>query len=128
MSSEQEPTLNLNMGEERHELTGLNTTLYTFMGRTAIGDLVFDNSSVNHVFVQLGENERHQPRGMYFFERFHPVYQDIAKFAIEHSFPIVGNQRRVPECDLKAYMSHVDAEQEKFHATLEGVFPEDFTT
>lgn len=124
--SEQDPTLNLNMGDERFELTHRNTTLYTFLGRTAIGDMEFENESANHVFVQLGENERQQPRGMYFFERFHPVYQDIAAFAIKHSFPIVGNQRRVPECDLKAYLNHVEAEQEKFHASLEGVLPEDF--
>lgn len=124
--SEQDPTLNLRMGEERFELTHENTTLYTFLGRTAIGDMVFDNASANHVFVHLGEDEQEQPRGMYFFERFHPVYKDIAKFAIEHSFPIIGNQRRVPECDIRAYMAHVDAEQERFHDSLEGVFPEDF--
>lgn len=124
--SEQEPTLNLNMGEEKFELTRRNTTLYTFLGRTAIDDIVFDNASANHVFFYMGQNEQDQPTGMYFFERFHPVYKDIAKFAIKHSFPIVGNQPRVPECDLKAYMSHVDAEQERFHDSLEGVFPEDF--
>lgn len=124
--SEQEPTLNLNMGEERFELTRRNTTLYTFLGRTAIGDVAFDNASANHIFFYMGQNEQDQPTGMYFFERFHPIYQDIAEFAIEHSFPIVGNQLRVPECDLKAYMSHVDAEQERFHSALEGVMPEDF--
>lgn len=124
--SEQEPRINLNMGDEKHELSAENTTLYTFLGRTAIGDTQFENASVNHVFVNLGRNEQDEPQGMYFFEKFHPVYQKIAAFAIEHSFPIIGNQRRVPECDLRAYMKHVDAEEARFHNALEGVFPEDF--
>jgi hypothetical protein len=126
--SEREETLILNLGDNKKlELTPDNTTVYTFMGRTAVGDVMFENASANHAFVQTGKNEQDQPTGMYFFERFHPVYSKIAQHAIKNSFPILGNQRRVPECDIRAYMGYVDAEQEKFHATLEGVFPEDFT-
>jgi hypothetical protein len=126
---EKDPSLTLNMGDgTKMELTHRNTTLYTFLGKTAIGDLVFDNASANHVFVRTGHNEQNQPRGLYFFERFQPVYGDIARFAVEHSLPQILNMHTVPECDMKAYMSEVDREEAKFHASLEGVLPEDFTT
>lgn len=108
----------------RFEVTRENTTLYTFLGRTAIGDITFNNESANHVFVQTDENE--EAAGTYYFERFHPVYQDVAKFAIENSFPSILNMPSVPECDFQAYLQYVDVEQAKFSATLDGVFPEDF--
>lgn len=125
--SEKDPSLRLNMGKgKKIELTPHNTVLYTFLGRTAIGDTQFENASLNHTFVRPKDDKEGNPRGMYLFERFHPVYQDIAKFALEHSFPAILNQRQAPECDIRAYMSHVDAEQEVFRQTLEGVMPEDF--
>lgn len=125
--SEQDPALTLNMGDgSKMELNHRNTTLYTFLGRTAIRDIVFENSSANHVFVRTGVNEQEQPRGMYFFEKFHPVYKDIAKFVLEKELPSIQNMHTVPECDMKAYMGQVDKEEAKFHATLAGVLPEDF--
>ena len=54
------------------------------------------------------------------------MYQKIAEFAIENSFPLIANQRRVPECDLGVYMTCVDAEAEKFKLPLDQVRPEDF--
>lgn len=125
--SEQDPGLTLNMGDgKKLELTPENTSVYTFLGRTALGDVQFDNASANHAFVVTGRNEKDQPQGMYFFERFHPVYKTIAEFAIKNSFPIMGNQRTVPECDLRAYMQEVDKQEAQFHAQLEGALPEDF--
>lgn len=125
--SEQDPSIRLNMPDGKSmEANYRNTTLFTFLGKTAIGDLVFDNESANHVFIQTGRNEKDQPTGMYFFEKFHPVYADIAKFAIEHSFPANLNHRIVPACDLRAYMGEVERAEAQFHAQLEGVMPEDF--
>jgi hypothetical protein len=125
--SEQDPSLTLNMGDgKKLELTPDNTTIYTFLGRTALGDMQFENESANHAFVQTGRNEKDVPQGMYFFEQFHPVYKDIAAFAMEHCFPQLLNVRRVPECDLKAYHGEIDRQEARFHAQLEGALPEDF--
>ena len=125
--TEKDPSLTLNMSDGRKmELTHRNTTLYTFLGRTAIGDVAFENSSVNHVFIRTGLNEQQQPQGMYFFEKFHPVYRDIAKFVLDKNLPSILNMHTVPECDMKAYMVEIDKEEAKFHAKLEGVLPEDF--
>jgi len=125
--SEQEPGLTLNMADgKKLELTPENTSIYTFLGRTAIGDTQFENASANHAFVQTGRNEKDQPQGMYFFEQFHPVYKSIAAHAIKNSFPHMANQRTVPACDLRAYMQEVDKQEAQFAATLEGALPEDF--
>lgn len=125
--SEQDPSLTLNMGDgKKLELTHDNTTIYTFLGRTALGDMQFENESANHAFIMTGRNEKDQPQGMYFFERFHPVYKEIAKFAVEHSFPQILNHRTLPACDIKAYMGEIDRAEARFHAQLEGALPEDF--
>lgn len=125
--SEEEPSLTLNYGNgEKRQLTAENTSLYTFLGFTALGDTIIDNSTFNHAFVMTGRNEKGAPTGNYYFERFHPVYKDIAKFAIEHAFPHSANQRTVAECDIKAYLTDADRETAKFAASLEGVEPEDF--
>lgn len=125
--SEKTPRLKISY-EDGSELLSdhTNTTLYTFLGQTAVGDSTFENPSANHVFVRTGFNKDNQPSGIYFFERFHSVYKDIAEFAIKHSFPAILNQPRVPECDLACYMKHVEAEQSAFREKLEGVMPEDF--
>lgn len=125
--SEKEPGLTLRYGDgKRLELTPENTTLYTFLGRTAIGDLEFENQSLNHAFVTTGHTENDKPIGNFYFEKFHAVYKDIAAFAIKNSFPHIANMRTIPACDLKAYLGQVDREQAAFAAKLEGVSPEDF--
>lgn len=125
--SDKEPGLTLNLGDgKKIELTPENTSVYTFLGQTAVGDALFENASVNHAFVQTTRNEKDQPQGMYFFEQFHPVYKEIAAHAIKHSFPTMANQRTVPECDMRAYMNEVAREEAKFAAVLEGALPEDF--
>lgn len=125
--SERDPSLTLNMGDGRKlEATPENTTLYTFLGRTAIGDVLFENSSVNHIYLGTGLDEEERPKGIYFFEKFSSVHEDIAKFAIEHSFPAILNQRTVPACDMEAYYLHVQQQEAHFAAQLNGVMPEDF--
>ena len=125
--SDKDPSLRLNMGKGRKlELTHENTTLYTFLGKTALNDIEFDNTALNHVFIRLRDDKEGNPRGMYVFERFHPAYKDIASFAIEHSFTAVLNQRQIAECDLKAYGGQTQRQVEDFSAVLDGVMPEDF--
>lgn len=57
-SSPSRPTkIRLSVRDDKYELTHENTTLYTFLGRTAIGDMPFENASANHVFVHLNQGE-----------------------------------------------------------------------
>lgn len=124
--AEQDPSITIRMGETTMELTHHNTTLFTFLGYTALGDMSFENDSINHVFVEMEGTEEGTTSGMYIFERFHPPYKTIANFIIDNQFPVVGNQRTVPECDLRAYMLHVDAEEAKLHDKIQSASVEDF--
>lgn len=106
--TENDPSLRLSMdGGMSLELTPDNTTLYTFLGHTVIGDLTVDNATINHVFHRTGQNEQGQAIGMYFF-RTHPAYRDIAEHLTEYRYPMVLNQRQVPLCDFKAHCEEVD--------------------
>jgi len=101
--------LRLSIGDEIElDVTPENTTLYTFLGKTMIGDMEFNNSSANHIFIAMDEDEKGRTRGMYLFEAFHPVYKTVADFAIKHSLPGVVNSREVGQSDLQAYMLQVD--------------------
>lgn len=113
-------------GDQEFEATPENTTLYTFLGRTAIGSLVIENSTINHVYLQMSA-EGEKQRGMYLFEQFHTdAYKTIAEYAIEHSYPQLLNLRHVPECDLRAHMAHEDHEAAQFATELPDFLPEDF--
>lgn len=113
-------------GDQEFESTPDNTTLYTFLGRTAIGSLVIENSTINHVYVRF--NKEDEPnRGMYLFEQFHgEAYKTIAEYVMEHAYPQILNMRHVPECDIKAHMLHEDHEAAQFGAELPDYLPEDF--
>lgn len=125
--SEKDPTLNLNLGNgKKMELNHSNTKLYTFLGRTAINDVEFENSSVNHVFVETEKGDGNIIKGMWFFEKFHPVYRNIAEFAIEHSWPQYLNQREIAVGDLTMYQQFAEKEADVFAAKLDAVQPSDF--
>jgi hypothetical protein len=127
MSAEQEPSLPLNFSNgEKIDLTYRNTYLYTFLGKTAIGDIAFENSNANHVFIETGKDENNNPSGVYLFEKFHRVYGQIAEFVVENSLPQILNRRDVPACDLNQYTRASDIEAQKFAAKLEAVDPSDF--
>lgn len=127
MSEEKEPVLPLNFSDGRKlELSYRNTSLYTFLGKTAIGDFEFNNPNANHVFIETGKDANDNPAGMYFFEKFHPIYRDIAEFAIENSLPQILNRRDVPACDLTQYSRASEVEAAKFAHKLDAVYPSDF--
>lgn len=125
--SEQIPQLNLNLGDGRKlEMTPENSTLYTFLGHTVIGEMTIENSSINHVFVQTGNDERGQASGMYFFNEFDGAYKDMSTHMTEYRYPMILNQHTVPACDLKVWYDRMDMEVARFNASLEGANPEDF--
>lgn len=120
MSAEQEPSLTLNLGNDRRmEMTPHNAMLYTFMGRTAIRSgkeqFEIDNASVNHVWIQTEEG-----KGMYFFATHDQCYSEIAAFMVEHKFPMLLNLREVPTADLQVWLNEV----EKTAADFAGKIPD----
>lgn len=111
---EDEPSLPLKWGDRRLEMTPRNSILYTFMGRTAVtsANETFEanNEVFNHVWIVTGEN-----RGMYFWAEHDPEeYAQMAHFMVEHSFPMLLNNREVPACDVQAWLDEVDKEVETF--------------
>lgn len=128
MSAEQDPSLRLQYGTsgEFVDISAVNTTLYTFMGRTVIGDMIVENESVNHAFVELNRTSEGVPTGMYLFAEFHEVYPVVASFAVENKLPMMLNRRDIPECDLKVYLTELDKATAKFGAQIPDSLPEDF--
>lgn len=106
--NEQEPTLRLNLGNDREfEMTPYNSTLFTFMGKTALNGIEFDNANVNHIFLQTGEETEAAMIGTYIFSNAEH-FNTIAAFMVDSEFPLVLNRRDVPECDWNAYRTHVE--------------------
>lgn len=113
-------------GDQEIESTPDNTTLYTFMGKTAIGNITIENSTINHVYIRLSD-EGEPNKGFYLFEQSQTdVYKTVAEHAIKHAYPQLLNLREVPECDLKAHMREEEKEAAKFAQTLPDFLPEDF--
>lgn len=115
--------LRLNLGDGREfEMRPDNATLYTFLGKTALGGMEFNNESVNHVFLVTGEEENETVTGTYIFATAE-VYADLAGFMVENDYPMVLNRRDVPECDMNAYYRMIDQHvaAEDIPDTLEGL-------
>lgn len=127
MSAEKNPNLTLNLQDGRKlEITPDNSMLYTFLGRTVVGDLSIDNSSINHIWVKTGVNDQGQPLGMYFFEEFSPVYEEVSEHMHLHDYPMSLNQRQVPECDIRAWLGRIDIESERFATQIPDSMPRGF--
>ena len=117
--SEKVPSLTINLANGRKlEMTPSNSSLYTFLGETALGDTTIDNSSVNHVFVTTEVSKDGQARGMYFFREFDDAYVDMARHMTEYRYPMVLNQRNVPDGDLKAWQERLDQFTSRFGSQL----------
>ena len=130
MAIEEDPFININLGEgRRHRLDRNTATLYTFAGHTALGDLVFDNTNLNHIFVQtspVDDGFEQTMSGLYIFKAFRPQYKELAFYMRTHEFPMALNIRRVPECDLRAYFNQAEEQADRF-ATEIPDFPDELT-
>src|SRR4051812_25268929 len=93
--------------DEKFYATPDNTILYTFAGHTAVGDVQFDNTNVDHVFVKMGA-EGTGSRGMYFFKAFSPNFSTMVDYMTENEFPSYLHMREIPSCDMKAYLDEVE--------------------
>lgn len=122
MSAEKDPSLPLNLGNGRTlEMTPNNSTMYTFLGKTAVrcgnDEFEIDNSTVNHIFVATEEN-----RGLYFFAHQGEPFNEMSRFMIENSYPMILNSRSVPTCDLQVWLQEVDKEAADFASKIPDSF------
>lgn len=122
-----EKGLVLNVGEERIDVTPDNAVLYTFLGRTAIGTMLIENESVNHVFIHTGDLSDGRQKGLYLFEAHSEAYQTVAAFMMENNYPQVLNMRTVAECDLRAYLAEIDRKASMFSDQIPDFLPDDMT-
>lgn len=126
-SPENLPHIDFRIGPERvYRATPENATLFTFLGKTAIGDIEIDNSSVDHIYIQV-EDDNGNTTGAYIFKKFTlGAYETAKVYMIENDYPAVLNMRELPEGDLKAYFNRCDAETARFAAEIPDELPEDF--
>lgn len=118
MSVEDEPSLPLKWGKRELDMKASNSVLYTYLGKTAVTiedeTFVIENSAVNHVYIATSAN-----KGLYFFAEHDPEeFATMSAFIVEHSFPMVINQRHVAPDDLKIWATEVAKEVETFVTSI----------
>ena len=109
---ENDPILELNIGDTTFEMTRLNSSLFTFLGEAAI---------YNHVFL-VHEQEETRAVGTYVWSH-HEAYNGLAGFIVEHSFPMHLNMLQVADCDVDAYDNAIASQM----SDVGDSFPEDWS-
>ena len=102
--------LMLNLGGNEFESRPDNTTLFTFMGKTALNGIEYDNSRVNHIFFQTGNEDDQTMSGTYIFrtEANAGIFDTILSHITTNDYPMVLNRRDVPQCDWDAFQRMID--------------------
>lgn len=100
--SESPPVMRLHMEDgSEQEATPQNSSLFMFIG---------ENATRNHAFFQQeAPDENHVIKGMYLFS-FHPAFEKVRDFMMEHGFPMHVNLLEVAECDERAYQAALEKE------------------
>jgi hypothetical protein len=119
-------TLHLNLGGGEFEATPDNTTLFTFMGRTAIHGIEVDNQQYNHLFFHTGEEDDNVLIGTYMFrsDLNSETWDIIAQHMLANDYPLVLNRREVPVCDIEAYGRFLDQKAHQESESLGDFIPE----
>lgn len=120
----EEPSLELTFGDGREfEMRRDNSRLFTFIGKTALNELLVDSEQFNHVFLQLEPiDEDGNIRGTYIFSR-HDSYNQLAGYMVENDFPMSLNNLEVPDCDKSAYQTMVEQQLKSELESEFGDFP-----
>jgi hypothetical protein len=115
-----EDELELRLNGKEILLTRYNTTLFTHFGRVLLRGLELDAKNFDHVFIRTSDEDDENLRGARVWRGL-DAYKPIAKFCIQHKFPIVGNSTDVGESDVAAWelMNFADVDF--------GVVPPDWT-
>lgn len=123
--SEQEPSLRLNLDRIGSlEMTRQNSGLFTFLGKTAFNGTVYDNPTLDHVYVALPKE--HEMRGVYLFKSMSPKYKQIATFMMRNHFQLSLNHQTVPDSDLLNYEAILERQQERYKDEIPDFLPDDF--
>lgn len=118
--------LRLNLGGNEFEARPDNTTLFTFLGRSAIRGVEMDHHRLNHVFFQTGEEDEGTLSGSYVFrtDKNEETFDTIVGHIVEHDYPMMLNRRDVPECDVNAYFNMLDLKATEEAGDLGDFLPE----
>lgn len=121
--------LHLRFGEVEFEATPDNTTLFTFLGRSAIRGVQMDHSRINHIFFQTGEQDEDTLSGSYVFrtDKNEQTFDTIVNHIVEHDYPMMLNRRDVPECDINAYFNMLEQKAIEEAGDLGDFLPEDWS-
>jgi hypothetical protein len=119
--------LYLDKGGKEFESRPDNTTLFTFLGHTALNGINFENARANHIFFQDGMEDEATMTGSYMFrtEDNANIWDTIATHIMTNDYPMILNRREVPACDWEAYSRMLD--QSAAAETVEDFFPEEWT-
>lgn len=109
MSSED--SMELIIGEVEFNMNRTNTSLFTFLGRSAL----------DHLFL-VHETEENKAYGTYVFS-LNTHFDDLVAFAIKHSFPAHLNMLAVAQCDQDAYDNAI----QQAMTDLNDSFPDEWT-
>jgi len=88
--------LDLTLGGEEFRMTRENTSLFTFLGESAM---------YNHIFFQKERLDGNRIAGTYLF-RPNPNFTKLRAFMEEHHYPMHINLLQPAQCDLDAFNAH----------------------
>ena len=118
--------IHLRFGESEFEATPDNTTLFSFLGRSAIRGVMMDHHRFNHIFFTTGEQDEETMSGSYVFrtDKNEEVFDNIVSHIVEHDYPMMLNRRDVPECDISAYFNMLEQKAAEESGDLGDFLPE----
>ena len=107
--NEELPSLRIQLGEHgEFDATPENSSIFTFLGKTAINGVEWDNSRFNHIFLQINELDEERLSGAYIFSDT-PAYETLANYLLQNGYPLHCNIRNVAECDIEAFFARQEA-------------------
>lgn len=106
MENSREPIAEVTINGERHEARRDNASLFRHLGRHAIFD---------HVFLQTSENT-----GAYIFNHING-YEELSEFMMRNGYPMHVNLPEASQLDQDAYMRFATQD-------MADTFPEDWET
>jgi len=99
--SDEEPGMHLRLsGNAEYRATRDDTSLFTFLGRTAF----------NHIFIHTG-SEDNVMIGAYVFH-CHPAYEAMSEYMFANDYPMHLNLPEVAPCDQLAWETMVHEQVE----------------
>lgn len=121
---EEEPSIEIELTDRTVEANPYNTTLFTYLGKTAVENgtdkVEVDNHKFNHIWVQLGDEE-----GLHIFEAYDKEQFDtLSRFMIVHSYPQIINMRDIAAIDVQAWLRRAEQISEQYGQNIPDFIPE----